>query len=129
MSRLAAAGFVALTVAIGMVAYRIAQPSHLYVEANNRDLLETMAAGMQAQADALTPTKTPYHSPTATKTPRPHTSTPLPTYAADASPGVYVVPMWTPIPPVASTQDAGTLPPCRTVTPHPYEDIACGVGG
>ena len=126
MSRLAAAGFFAIIGCVGLVAYRVAEPSHLYVEQDNRDVLETIAAGSAAMADALTPTKTPYMSPTPTGTPKPATNTPLPTYYPEASPGIRMVPQWTEVPPAAEEVNA-ELPPCATVTPRPYVDTNCEV--
>ena len=128
MSRyLAPLGFAAIIGCVALVAYRVAQPSRMVIEADNRDVLETIAAGVSAQTDALTPTKTPYLTSTPTATPYPPTETPLPTWDAQASPGVYIVANWTETPVVASTTEPRALPPCATVTPMPYADVVCGV--
>lgn len=126
MSRAATAGFIALTMAIGLVAYRIAEPSHLYVAADNRDLLETIAAGQLIALTAQAPTTTPYVPPAPTKTPRPPTATPLPTWAPGAGPGVYRVAAITATAVPRDEVDAGLLP-CVTVTPERYGDTSCEV--
>lgn len=127
MSRFAVAGFVALTVAIGMVAWRIATPARMVIESDNAVLLSGIATSAAAQAQALTPTATPYRSATPTRTPEPPTRTPLPTYAADASPGIYTVARWSPTPLGYWTVEPDVLPPCATVTPQPFRDIECEV--
>jgi hypothetical protein len=127
VNRVAAAAFVSLMAVVGLVAWRVAEPRAIVTESDNRDLWETIAAGEAAQAAALTPTPTVYYTPTATRTPKPATHTPYPTYAADVPPGYYVVPKWTEVPVVAATTDAGMMP-CTEVTPDEYTDQSCEVG-
>lgn len=126
MPRLAYLPLTVIGLAALVAGLRILQPSHLYVESDNRDVLETVAAVGIAQLTASAPTKTPIPTSTPTSYPRKPTETPLPTWQPNASPGVYIVPMWTEVPPVARTAEIG-LPPCSTVTPHPYVDTACEV--
>jgi hypothetical protein len=125
MNRLAAAAFVSLMAVVALVAYRVAEPRAI-VTGDNRDLWETIAAGEAAQAAALTPTAPPYVSPTPTKTPKPATHTPYPTYAAEASPGFYLVPKWTEVPVNTGTIEAG-MAPCIAITPNEYTDLYCEV--
>jgi hypothetical protein len=127
MNRLAAAAFVSLMAVVGLVAWRVAEPRAIVTESDNRDLWETIAAGEAAQAAALTPTPTVYYTPTSTRTPKPATHTPYPTYASDVPPGYYVVPRWTEVPVVAATTDVGMMP-CTEVTPDEYTDQSCEVG-
>jgi hypothetical protein len=127
MNRLAAAAFVSLMAVVGLVAWRVAEPRQLVTESDNRDLWETIAAGEAAQAAALTPTPTIYYTPTSTRTPKPATHTPQPTYAPDVPPGYYVVPKWTEVPVVAATSDTG-MKPCTEITPDEYTDQSCEVG-
>lgn len=126
MSRLVYLPLSVIGLAALVVVYRLAEPSHLYVEADNRDILQGMATNQAAELTASAPTTTPYVSPTPTRTPRPATETPLPTWYPDASPGVRMVPRWTETPPVVDEIDVG-LPACSTVTPMPYVDTACEV--
>lgn len=125
-SYLAPLGFAGILAVTGLVVYRVAVPSHLYVEQDNRDLLAGMATNQALALTAAAPTKTPYIAPTPTRTPRPPTSTPLPTWYPEAAPGLRIVPAWTETPPVVNEIDVG-LPACDTVTPRPYEDTACEV--
>jgi len=108
------------------VLYRIAEPSHLYVAADNTTLLSGMATELAAANTALTPTQTPYHSPTPRPTEKPPTPTPLPTWYPEASPGLYAVPVWTEIPAVIDEVDKG-LQPCAMVTPEQWKPINCEV--
>jgi hypothetical protein len=125
VSRLAAAGFIAIMSVVALVAYRIEGPRQLVTEADDQ-YEQTIAAGVAAQAAALTPTATPYVSPTPTKTPKPPTATAYPTYAAEASPGFYLVPKWTEVPVNTGTIEAG-MAPCIAITPNEYTDLYCEV--
>lgn len=109
------------------VLYRIAEPSHLYVAADNTTLLSGMATEIKAANLVLTPTATPYHSPTPRPTEKPPTETPLPTWSAGAAPGVYAVPAWTEVPAAVDEVDTG-LKPCQDVTPEQWKPVNCEVG-
>lgn len=128
MKHLAPLGFVAIIGCVALIAYRIAEPSHLYVATDNRDLLAGMATGQALQLTAIAPTPTPYHSPTPRPTEKPPTETPLPTWSADAAPGVYAVPAWTEVPAQVDEVDKG-LQPCAAVTPEQWKPVNCEVGG
>ena len=73
-----------------MILYRAAEPSQLYVEADNGPILEAMATEAKAANARLTPTATPYKSPTPTPTDSPPTETPRATYGAQTTPGLYM---------------------------------------
>lgn len=127
MSRWVYAPLVAIGIAAFAVAYRVAEPQQLVTETDNRDLLMGMATNMAAHNLPLTPTRTPIPTAIPTRRPKQPTDTPLPTYGAGVEPGLYIVERWTPtFFPTAIVGDG--LPPCRTVTPGPYADIACTVG-
>jgi hypothetical protein len=127
VNRLAAACFLAIPLTVVAAVWLLRPSPDPQTGADNRDLWETIAAGEAAQAAALTPTPTVYYTPTSTRTPKPATHTPYPTYASDVPPGYYVVPKWTEVPVVAATTDAGMMP-CTEVTPDEYTDQSCEVG-
>jgi hypothetical protein len=126
--RLAAAAFISIIAGVVLVVCLNGPRRQLVTEAETSDLAATTAAGVAALAEALTPTRTPYLTSTATRTPKPATQTPQPTYGPEASPGWYVVPAWTEVPPVASTVKSDDQPFCRVVTAEPYADQPCRVG-
>ena len=90
MSRSAIAGFGAIALAALVILYRAAEPSQLYVEADNGPILEAMATEAKAANARLTPTATVYKSPTPTPTDSPPTETPRATYGAQTTPGLYM---------------------------------------
>ena len=128
MKHLAPLGFVAIPVAVVLLVWQLAPQHPLVTEADNRDLLAGMATGQALQLTAIAPTPTPYHSPTPRPTERPPTETPLPTWSADAAPGVYAVPAWTEVPAQVDEVDKG-LQPCRDVTPEQWKSTNCKVDG
>ncbi len=127
MSRLASIAIIAIIAVAGLIAYRVSEPQQLVTEADNRDLLVGMATGQAVELTAIAPTATAYKTMTPTRTPKPATETPRPTYGPVASPGRYVVPAYTPTMPAALTVEPDTLPPCDAVTPKAYADQLCEV--
>jgi hypothetical protein len=128
MSRLAPLSFLAILAVAALIAYRVAEPQRLVAEAENADVQLTIAVGVAAMASALTPTATAYASPTPTRTPKPATNTPEATFGSESSPGIYIVPAWTPTPANKGTVEPEVLPPCVNVTPDKYSDTYCEVG-
>lgn len=130
MSRASSAGFVGILLVAAYLGYQSRQRVHMATDgSSNRDLLAGIATEIKAHSLALTPTKTPYTSPTPTKTPRPATETPHPTYAGQDVPGLYIVlPATEPVP-VAMTVEAVGIPMCRDVTPSQYVVQPCEVRG
>lgn len=129
MSRAAAIGFAAIVGAALFLAWQARDRGPLVAEADNTSLLEAIGTEIKAGNAALTPTKTPYLTSTPTRTPKPATETPQPTYGPDATQevGWYVVPAWTETPVQALTVEAVGLPQCAEVTPRPYADQPCRV--
>jgi hypothetical protein len=71
-----------------------------------------------------TPTRTT--TPTRTPSPKPSiTPTSLPIYGQASPQPVMIVPKWTPTPIPTKVSEPDALPPCSTITPHPYDNIPC----
>jgi hypothetical protein len=111
----------------GLIAYQAGQPRTLVTEAEgSQSLWEGMATNQSAELTAFAGVLPRYPTLTPTKTPRPATATREPTFAGQDAQGYYVVPKWTEVPPPAATSVL-ELPPCATVTPVKFADIACEV--
>lgn len=128
MSRAAAIGFAAIVGAALFLGYQARNRGPVVVDADETTaLLEGMATNQAAELTAIAPTETVYVTSTPTRTPKPPTSTPHPTYGPDASPGLWIVPAWTETSIVPMTVEAVGLPQCADVTPRPYADQPCRV--
>lgn len=119
-----------LVVLAGIAAFQNLRPHEFVKEEDNTSLLEAIGTEIKAGNAHQTPTTTPYLTSTPTRTPKPATSTPLPTYGPHATQeaGIYVVPAWTETAVPALTVNAMGPPPCETVTAIAYAQQECWRG-